>query len=227
MPYGRYRRRRFNRRRRGRGRRVMPRLSSLQRALYMAQMAWRGVRYIKGLVNSEKYANDVSITSAIPATGTVVALTDIAQGDTDITRTGNSIFVRSVFLRGSLTSSADDATGTVVRIILFSDTQQTSDTAPSAASVLSGVDIDAPLNRTTAGRYNIMWDMMFNMPLQSDSGVNIRQVKRFQSLRHHVRYNGAASTDIQKNGIYLLLLSNQATNTPTPNLTARVMYHDN
>jgi len=46
-------------------------------------------------------------------------------------------------------------------------------------------------------------------------------------LNSHAGYNGTSSCDIQKGSIYLLLVSDKATNTPTFAFNTRMMYIDN
>lgn len=44
---------------------------------------------------------------------------------------------------------------------------------------------------------------------------------------HHIRYNGSASSDIQKGGIYMMVLSNEATNGSSFTYNLRLGYYDN
>ena len=43
----------------------------------------------------------------------------------------------------------------------------------------------------------------------------------------HIRYNGTADTDIQKGGLYILFISDQASDYPTCDYQTRLGYHDN
>lgn len=219
MPY--YRKRRYYRRRRNNKKRgFISKATALAKTAYSA---YRGVRYLKGLVNSELFK--LTLTSSITpdsATGSYVHLTYIPQGDDDNTRSGNSIFLRYIFARCTYVQNAS-ATNTFIRQMLICDTQQVADTAPSISGILQSVDVLAPLNADNVGRYKVLSDTL--IVLNSNTPSTFRKLKK--SMRHHVRYNGTAATDIQKGGIYVFWLSNQATNTPTVNYNFRMSYHDN
>ncbi|WP_445779126.1 hypothetical protein, partial [Shewanella sp.] len=44
---------------------------------------------------------------------------------------------------------------------------------------------------------------------------------------HHVKWNGTTASEIKKGGMYMLLLSDEATNTPTCVYNTRLSYYDN
>ena len=154
-------------------------------------------------------------------------LTSIAIGDTDQTRTGNSIFVRSVNIRGQLIYNATaGVTPTLTRLMVVIDTQQVSDTGMFIGNVIdfSTNGVNAHVAKSTAGRFKILYSKV----LVNDSiDRTVSQFNINLPMRHHVRYNGLNNTDIQKGGIYVLAGSDQATNGPTLKFDARVSYHDN
>lgn len=190
----------------------------------LALAAYRGVKYLSGLVNSEKFKLDTTVSvNPDNSSGSVIHLTGAASGDTDSSRTGNSIFVRSLYCRFRIDKHAS-ATNTNVRILLVVNKQQVADTAPAITDVLESVDTTAPLNNATVGRFSILWDRTFNVNSVSQPTYN---TQLYKPMKLHCRYNGTAGTDIQKNGIYLLIFSNEATNTPAVNGLFRVSYHDN
>lgn len=192
-------------------------------ALALAKQALKDIWYLKGLVNSEMMKNDVASSTTIANTGSIIRMVDIAQGDADGQRTGNSILLRGINLKLVFTQNVS-ATDTLYRIILFQDTQQVADTNPAVADVLESVSTLAPLNSESVGRFKIMKNWFFHTSNSSDT---VKHVKYYLNLRQHMRYNGTASTDYQKGGIYLLILSDQGTNTPTMFYNKRVYYHDN
>lgn len=189
----------------------------------MASKAWSGVKYIYGLVNSEKYKHDISSSANPDTSGTIIPLTSIAVGDTDATRTGNAIYVRSVLCNMVVQIHAS-ATNTTYRYMIIRDKQQAEDTSPSIGSVLDTVGVHTPLNSATVGRFDILKDMTYNI---NTVGTPTRIHKVYLPMRSHVRYNNTASTDITKNGLYLILISNEATNVPSVTYFVRVSYHDN
>lgn len=209
--------------RRRRRRRTAPWYRRRYTAMQLATKAAKGVWYLKGLVNAEMHHHIKASSGSITNSGTVLHLTDIAQGDNDAERTGKSIFVRNVFSRLAVEQHAS-ATHTGIRMILFIDTQQVADTSPSVTNVLESTSILSSLNTETAGRFKVLKDWTFYV---NDTSSTTRVIKYFKNLRHHVRYNGTAGTDQQKGALYLLYLSDEGTNQPTLYWNIKLGYHDN
>lgn len=224
MAYGRYRRkygRRYKRRRY-----YKSRYTTLGSARFLAKKALRGIRYIKGLVNSEMYKAEFSLNTVASTSTTTQNLTAIAQGDNDGQRSGNSILLRYIYIRFFLTVHAS-ATNSFVRFLLVCDKQQQGDTTPQLADIIDTTTLDpimGPLQKTEVGRFSILMDKVF--VLDNISRPNVFK-KIYMKCYKHIRYNGTASSDIQKNGIFLFIYCNEATNTPTLKLESRVGYHDN
>lgn len=219
MP--RYARKSFRRRRRA------PWYNKKYSAVQLARKAFRGVRYLKGLVNSEMLHLDTNFSAAsVLGSGAVSHLTAIAQGDTSAGRTGNSLLLRSLSYRFKLEINSSVTSNTTVTMIIFQDTQQVGDTSPAATDVLAQANTYSLLSTLTAGRFKILKRKSYLLTPASGGRPAIEQ-KGFMKLYSHVRYNGTASTDIQKNGLYVLFISSESTNTPTVNGTFRIGYHDN
>lgn len=190
----------------------------------MARLAWSGVKGLRALVNAEKHFVDGGANGTIAAaTGTVIDFSQIAQGDTISTRTGNSILVNNIQLRSLVTFNAS-ATNTLVRAFLVQDLQQVADTPPTAASILDSVSPLAPLNRLSLGRYKIIMNKKFILDSQHPTKV-VNFYRKFK--KHHFRYNGTAVGDIQKGGLYIVFVHNEATNLPSINYSSTTVFYDN
>ena len=225
MPYRRnaYRkRRRFAKRRFNRAKKAG---WSYSNAFAMAKSALSQIWKIKGLINSEMFkldstSNIITIDGNTPAS---YAITNVAQGDGEGQRTGNSIFCRAYNLKGYLVKAATP-TNTMVRIAVIMDIQQVGDTAPTWSNIYESTSVNAHLNSDTVGRYKILFNRLYRMDtskINTPVFINI-------AMRHHVRYNGTASTDIQKGGLWLLVSSDQtSTSSPTFVYDSRLSYHDN
>lgn len=224
MPYR--RRRTISRRRTFRRRR--PTYTTTGSALHLARQAARGVYYLKGLVNSELKKFDASSTGNLPDTGSVLSLNSIAQGDDITQRSGNSILVRSVdcrflFQRDPAAAGANKVQ--LCRVSLVMDKQQISDTSPTHSDIYDGTGPLTHLNKLNVGRFTILWSRVFI--LDNDSKFS-KVMKCHKKMRHHVRYNGSATTDIQKGGLYFVFSSDQSTTDfPAYQLDSRVSYYDN
>jgi hypothetical protein len=195
-------------------------------ALHLAKRAAQGVYYLKGLVNSEKYKHDVTSSGTLGDTGTIIHLTSVAQGDGEGERTGNSIFVRSVW--SQLKLYRDVSVGMesqLLRVALILDTQQVGDTPPTFSNIYQGLGPLTGLDETSVGRYKVLWSKHYTL---DKANVTSRYVNVYKKMRHHVRFNGAASSDIQKGGLYLVMSSDQTSSGfPSYDLFNRVSYHDN
>lgn len=196
-------------------------------AQQLAVKAWKATKYLKGLVNSEMLHVDTSFSgTTIPNTGTVTHLTAISQGDTAAGRTGNSLLLRSLTYRARFEINSAVTSNTAITMIVFMDKQQVSDTAPAPGDILTGLSTESLLSLNTGGRFRIMMRKSYVLTPASGGRPAIEIAKYF-NIQKHVRYNGTASTDIQKNGLYVLLISSEATNVPSITGNFRIGYHDN
>lgn len=196
-----------------------------QGAAWAAKQIWK----LKGLVNSEMFKLDLNdFGTVITNAGSYCYhLTAVPIGDTDITRTGNSIFVRSINIRGQLIyNPTSGVTPTGCRIMVFMDTQQVGDTAPFIGSVIDATagGVNAHMLSTTVGRFKVLYSRI----LYTDSiNRTVIPINVNLPMRHHVRFNGSGANDIQKGGIWFVALSDQATNGPKLLWNSRTSFHDN
>lgn len=209
-------RRRYRRRRR-RQNAASGYLSTASKALSVAYA-------VKRLVNVEKKKHTIQYSTTPSTSGSLQAASQIAQGDSEIQRDGNSVKATLFSLNYTLTQHAS-ATATFARVMMIRDNQQIADTTPAVIDVLqSPSDINSFLNPSTVGRFTIFYDQIHALSSNGNHTVSKRVNIPMQS---HIRFNGSASTDVQKGGLYILQLSSEATNAPTLNGTLRVAYVDN
>ena len=189
----------------------------------VAQKAWSGVQSIRKLINVETHIWDTTIGATVSSTGSVTHLTEIAIGDTKSTRTGSSVLTKDFALRFTLQKNAT-AVGTVVRVLIIRDKQQISDTSPGVTDILNSADVNSHYNAQLSDRFQYLSDQ--TITLDADDVLIAKQFKlNPQGL--HVLFNGSSGTDIQKNGLYLVLVSNEPTLTPTFNGISRFQFYDN
>lgn len=182
----------------------------------------RQVNFIKGLVNSELYTADTTANINPSSTGSIIPLNEIAQGDDVGNRTGNSILAKSLLIRIIAAMNATAIT-TFVRIIVFQDTSSLG-TLPTVGDVLQTVSTTAPLDVDHFGRYVILRDKLLSM---DDSSRQTFNLKWFLRLNTHIKFTGTTASDYYKNSLFMLILSDQATNTPSLEYNVRLRYHDN
>lgn len=219
-------RRRNYKKKGGRPGRVNRFLGGAVTAMSLASSAIAGVRALKRQLNTEhKKAEFVQSAVSITSTVAYQHLTAIAQGDAISNREGQSMKVTNLLFRARLMYNALGDATQFVRLVLIRDKQQVADTTIVYTDVFqAGVDgIIAPLNSNTAGRFQILYDNVH--PLTSNKPYSLMDYD--SPMQSHVLYNGTASTDIQRNGLYLLQVSSSAANAPTITSGARITYVDN
>lgn len=229
MPYP-YRRRYTTRRRRPVRRRPAT-SSALSRGMSYARyavLAYKMAQRLRRLVNVEvkKFDQTIAVGTNVTSGGTVYSCCDMAQGDTDQTRDGNSIKPLGCKFQLRLANNAT-AVNTAVRVMVIRDLQQVADTAPTVSDVLDTSIVGAyaaPLNNATVGRYKVLSDKLYSLNTVAKPQMDLMW---YQKLNGHIRYNGSAASDIQKNGLYMLIVSDQATNYPTFGFNTRLHFTDN
>ncbi|UOF79163.1 capsid protein [Circoviridae sp.] len=195
--------------------------------MQMAMKALAATRYLKGLVNSERMYFDRSVSlGAIKSQN--FSCVQISQGDQVGQRTGNSVLLRSIYWRGFLQINPSVTVNTRISLVLVKDTLQVSDTTPQVLDIFTSNDPEATLRvgqtDNNAGRFKIIWRKNYNLVPNQKPTITI---DKFWRIYDHIKFNGPAGTDIQRNGYYMCILSSEATNFPTVTIQSRIGYHDN
>lgn len=182
------------------------------------------VRMMKGLINSELHYLDTTETDNVSSSGDISGLTLMATGDTDVTREGNKILAHDVYVRG-YAQIHTSALQSIVRIILFVD-KECDGVAPTVANVLQTTSYLSPLNQNFSKRFVVLHDRSMAL---NDTGENSKPFKFYVKVPFHIHYDGTSAniTDAKENQIFLLLISNESTNTPVVNWYARFKWYDN
>lgn len=164
----------------------------------------------------EKYYEDYTGGTTAGTTAAVIPFT--------LTRDAQQIYLLKLY--GSIyVDNNASALATTVRVVFVLDRQQVADTTPSYGDIFETTSVMSQLSATlNPGRFKILKDIKF----QVSNGNNNRIMKTF-ALRLGMKqyYNGATSTDIQKNGVYMFIWSDKSTNLPTYGYNLRLQYYDN
>lgn len=223
-PYGKrqryYGRRRYPRRRYQRRNAGGSAWSTASRALSLATK-------VASMVNSEEKIIDATLSNYnIPNSGSLVVLNQCSQGDTDTTRDGDSIKMKNHNMRISLSMNP---TGTTARIRLIVFMWKNASSAPVVTSILEAADVLSPKNQDLKYQSKILHDKVFQLDSSSDYSAYCDFFTDFKGplgKYSHVQYNAASGT-INTNGMYILMLSDQATLTPAISYYSRVQFYDN
>lgn len=192
------------------------------------------VKALKSL--SELKYTDTSMQHTSGSTATIAHLSGVAAGDTNIARSGRKIFLKSLQWRGGFLTDNDNFFGDLVRILIFKDLRQVGDTTPAATDVLESSSVYAFVNKNNAGRFMVLRDYLFNLAPAGSNGAggtygqsaNFIPVKGYRKLKSSCMYNGDAATDIEKGGIYCLVVCdhNTAGALTAGNLNFRLRWSD-
>lgn len=189
----------------------------------LAYRAYKGFRYLRSLINVEHQKIDFNLgATGVTTTPVVTQMTAVAVGDSEGSRTGNSILCKYLYQKLTVRLNAS-ANYSRLRYVVVRDKQQVGDTAPSWTDVYESTSTTSLLNKNTVGRFDILYDRCFDLDANNPQYL----VDKYIRLNSHARYNGTASTDIQKGGIWVMYVSDELTNNPTLSYNNRLMYIDN
>lgn len=203
----------------------------------------KSLQKIVKLLAPEKKYFDVSINATnITTAGSVTNLVGIAQGDGITNRTGNAVNVTNITCKGIFErgSSALAAIGYKYRVLVVVDKQQIADTAPAAGDIIADAAYTAnPLtclpNTANLERFRILWTSpLMEMAKGCVTAANVAGTAAVQTGTFEwtwsgsikVEYNGANAADIQKNGIYIVYLTDDGNNTLDATGISRIGFTD-
>ncbi len=187
-----------------------------------------GLNEIRKLINiEEKILETVQSSTGFDTTGTVYPISQIAQGLDYTNRVGDSIKMQRIVVRWRI-FKASAATASLCRIILFRDLDGYG-TAPATSDVLQTVGSATapltPIDFLNRKRFSIIRDELYDVNSTGDSTYT-----GVWDLAHegHVMYLGttAAAASNGKGSVYILVVSDEATNVPTIAFSSRIVFTD-
>ncbi len=184
---------------------------------------------VKKLLNVEYKFHDVQLTtSAITPTGTIVQLTNIPQGDTDISRDGAQVKLTSTVSKFFIASNSS-AFQTNIRVMLVLD-KQTNGAIYTMLDLLKDTDgndiIVSQLNLDNQYRFRVLYDKVISL---SNVGITSAHRAIHKKLQHKLRFESSTPSiaDLNSKSFSLVFISNQTTNSPLVTLFSRIKYLDN
>jgi len=212
-----------------------------RKVISVASTATTALRIAQGLaalINTEWKRKDTVFTDVpITGAGVVENLSLIALGNDDFERDGMSILPKSLDLRLSFDINTS-ATATIARVLVFKDMQYDGVIATHAQIMASPSNIFSYMNLDNSVRFKILRD--FTVALTQDANKLVLRKAHIQfnkpnrgtrAHRHwyHIKYDGSAASiaDGDSGQLCYLVMSNEAVNTPTITVNARLRYIDN
>lgn len=192
----------------------------------MAQSAYRMAKQMQGIINSEKHFHDTE--NVLTAGNGIFRLINLQHGNDHGERTGNSILLKSIYLRGQVEINPLVLNNTRFQIVIIRDNQQQADTTPALSHIFEDSnDPESMLNITHMGRFTIVWSSRTRYLTPASGGKPIFILNKYIKLNKHVRFNGPNVTDVQKGCYYMCILTSESTNYPSVNIRSRISYYDN
>ncbi len=159
-----------------------------------------------------------TFNGTVGTSGNLIDISDVSLGDTNNDRDGNVINPTSVKLRicMEINSSSPE---TLVRVIIF---QWLRENPTGIADYLEAISIDSFKSDVKRFESKTLYDRVYKL---SDSGnKNIYDIIS-RKLHGMITYPDA-STNANKNQTFVALLSDDNTNQPTINFSARLYFKD-
>ncbi len=204
--------------------------SSLDDAYSLATKAYSMARTVASFMNVEEKLFDVStIGQAINTTATVLYLSDVNQGVAFNNRTGNSIKCIKFIQRWRLKINTSASTSFVRCLVVQGRQRETAN--PVLGDVLESAGTAAaamvsPYEHSFEDRWKIVVDKVVNLTLGGQAGLAWESVT--DSLGHIMYQNGTGAVGNAAEGqLFALIISDEATNTPTLDIYTRLVFVDN
>lgn len=147
----------------------------------------------------------------ITNTGTIVCLNQIAQGDDNIHRQGCDILAR--YLAGVICMKETVDKQHLIKVMVFVD-KDNQGTDPAVTTVLQTASPLAFINIDQSERFSILFHKIYTLS-GGDNNLQAFCRKIYIRLNFKMYYDGTASTNYGTNALYLLFISDQATEYPT------------
>lgn len=229
MPrtYRRRRRRRYRRRRTNYAATALKyggKLATLGFTAYRNKAAIGYAMSKLAMLNVEVKYHDyaASGTCSVPGSAGFAQLTEIAQGDTQSTRDGNSIKLVGTDFRINLKQAATP-TNQRVRFMIIRQGYNDGYT-PTLLDLLSSATIDSFRNINESKGYKVLLDKMINLDVISREMYT--SSFHFKTM-NHVKWDGTSGGDTTFGHLWWVIMTEEATNQATYDVAARIRYVDN
>lgn len=183
-------------------------------------------KYVKLFINVEYKHLDSSSAAFVSSTPSVFCLTGMAQGDTSITRNGDSVKAKSLWANWTLQGDTA-AESSFVRVLFVLDTLNSGTPTLDGGtdnSVMesSGIVVMRDLHNTS--RFKVLFDKTYSF---SNNSNEVKRGQFFCKLNYDFTFDGTIFIDLCVNHIWRIIYSDQAINTPILIVKFRYRYIDN
>lgn len=196
---------------------------SIKKKRFKKHMQRKEIKKVVRSISEKKYITFQATGSIDNATGVQLSLLDIPQGDTDSTRDGDQLYLRSIYFKAEL--AVGDNTN-FVRCTVFQWFPTLTGIPALTDIYLAGHSLVlSPINHDKRFNFRVLYDKVWNMRnvFNPTEYVEIYLNKRF---RRYIQYVGGA-TAIADNRIFMIWSSDSgAAPHPTVNYDMKVNFSD-
>lgn len=167
-------------------------------------------------------------TVVLTSTADIANLNGVAEGTDVSERVG--LKMRQKWMRFNFRAISTSTAQSLNRILIIRDKRQDSDTVPAIGEILeNSTDPLSFITDNAPKRYQILYDKMF---LLSGTSAGTDEVPTESLFRtsfksdFDVEFNGSAATDYERNGVYMVMLSDQATTRSSVTYRGCITYRD-
>lgn len=198
--------------------------------------------YIRKVVRgmSETKHLDLGIAGTTPVGGTsqIVQLTNIDQGDTESTRDGDRVILKSFSMKGHIITDPDATNDTICRIIIFQTRNNIKGTAPVVTDVLATDNVSAIRSWDDRKDIRVYYDKRFIIPMAYSGALDATpDIQKWTLVEYYKKYKrgmkvtydgtGGGSADAEWGHFWIILMTNQGAGfQPLWTLETRMCYCD-
>ncbi len=214
---------------------VKPKLSNGPTRYRRTQRSYKGVdkKFLENYTKlmESKFINTSVTETPVAGTSDLVLVNGVTQGDTEITRDGESILITSLQYNLDILADADMAIDIDVDLLLVLK-RDVRGTVISMTNFLVADDITEMRQVQNSKNFKVLHRQKIHIPHPAVAGSSFRTVYRYyhkfkKPLKTKYLSSSALVAGIDRNAIYLIIMTNAgATFLPTINGQVRVVFKD-
>jgi len=184
-------------------------------------------------VSELKYKDTSATNEELSYDAPYIKLLDMpAQGDTQTTRDGDSIYIKKLFLRAWVKNIGATTVDVPVRVMLVQWLEDNANDTPTLGEVLESaaqyVSINSPYKITDKKKFKVLHDQRFHISEDNGPSLKFLTISPKRLKQRKIQFNAGAVTGV--GNIYLIAFSDRtdASDTgPVINFYSRLRYLDN
>jgi len=166
--------------------------------------------------------------SSVTQANSPTNLTLVPEGDSDVTRDGQQIQLKSLQWRIQAKANGVSPNAAFVRMVIFRWSESSANPPVAGSVVINTANAINPSNMlnltTTKGLYQVLHDKIFRIAADFGDPNSRQMFKGFMKLTGKVTYSGAAGINFNRGSIHVRFMSDLASNGPDVRGNFRLRY---